>query len=249
MREGTRFWGITDYQALESLFEAINNRMTQIDVVLDKHVAPKLLVPPALVDEHGNVHLDELEVVSLDRGDQPPSYLTWEAQLTAAYTQIEKLLEFIFIVAEIPPCALGLDRYGVAESGRALRLRMMRALAKINRKRTYFNAGLRKVLFLAQQLAVIHGKAGIEPMEPDIQWADGLPEDMVEAVDIEEKRLRAGNTSLESSVRRLDGADAVETEMQRIRDEESDMATLTGAAGARGGEALPVGSEEEEEGG
>jgi len=37
-RYGSRFWGISDYEGLEELFEALNNRMSQVDVVLDKHV-------------------------------------------------------------------------------------------------------------------------------------------------------------------------------------------------------------------
>jgi hypothetical protein len=125
----------------------------------------------------------------------------------------------------------------VAESGRALRLRLLRTLAKINRKRLYYDTALKGALLTAQILDVTHGSGEYEPAEPTIQWADGLPEDMVEMVEIESQRLAAGNTSVESSVRRLDGPDAVEAEIARIAEETGQAVALTGAGGRKGQEA------------
>jgi len=236
-RYGSRFWGISDYEGLESLFESLNNRVSQIDEVLDKHVAPKIVVPPGFVDEDGKIHFDRMETIELGPGDQPPSYITWDAHLTAAFTQFEKLLDLLFMLSETAPSAFGLDKFGVAESGRALRLRLLRTLAKINRKRLYYDTALKAALLTAQILDVTHGSGNYEPAEPTIQWADGLPEDMVEMVEIESQRLAAGNTSVESSVRRLDGPDAVEAEMTRITEEAGQAVALTGAAGRKGQEA------------
>jgi hypothetical protein len=236
-RYGSRFWGISDYEGLESLFESLNNRVSQIDEVLDKHVAPKIVVPPGFVDEDGKIHFDRMETIELGPGDQPPSYITWDAHLAAAFTQFEKLLDLLFMLSETAPSAFGLDKFGVAESGRALRLRLLRTLAKINRKRLYYDTALKAALLTAQVLDVTHGSGEYEPAEPTIQWADGLPEDMVEMVEIESQRLAAGNTSVESSVRRLDGPDAVEAEMTRIAEETGQAVALTGAAGRKGQEA------------
>ena len=232
-RYGSRFWGISDYEGLESLFEATNNRLSQIDVVLDKHVAPKIILPPGFIDEEGRVRFDRMEAIEIDPGTSPPSYMTWEGQLAAAYQQVDRLLDLMFITSETAPSAFGLDKFGIAESGRALRLRLLRTLAKINRKRLYYDAALKAALLTAQILDVTHGSGGYEPAEPTIQWADGLPEDMVEMVEIESQRLTAGNTSMESSVRRLDGPDAVEAEMARIAEEAGQAAALTGAAARR----------------
>jgi len=225
---GSRFWGISDYEGLETLFEALNDRVTQCDDVLSKHVAPKLVVPPRFVDEEGKVKLGELEVVQLDPGEPAPTYVTWDAHLTAAMAHLDRLMDFIFIISETAPAAFGLDKYGVAESGRALRLRLLRTLAKVNRKRLYYDRALKAALLCAQQLEVVHGGASYEPQEPVIGWADGLPEDMFELVQMEAQRLTAGNTSLESSIRRLDGPDAVEAEMERIAEDLGQATTLTG---------------------
>jgi hypothetical protein len=238
-RYGSRFWGISDYEGLESLFEALNNRVSQVDLVLDKHVAPKIILPPGFIDEDGKVRLDQMETIQLGPGDAPPSYLTWEGQLSAAGEQYNRLLDLLFMLSETAPSAFGLDKFGIAESGRALRLRLLRTLAKINRKRLYYDTALKQALLSAQVLDVTHGSGGYEPAEPTIQWADGLPEDMVEMVEIEAQRLAAGNTSVESSVRRLDGPDAVEAEMQRIGEETKQVGVLTGGLGRRGQYAQP----------
>jgi hypothetical protein len=247
-RYGSRFWGISDYEGLESLFEALNDRISQIDEVLQKHVAPKIVLPPSFVDEDGKVRFDRMEAIQLGAGEQPPSYITWDAHLTAAFSEVDRLMEMIFLMSETAPSAFGLDKYGVAESGRALRLRLLRTLAKVNRKRLYYDRALKAALLCAQQLEAIHGGAGYEPRAPVINWADGLPEDMMEMVQMEAQRLAAGNTSIESSVRRLDGPDAVEAEMARIAEETGQAVALTGAAGRRGSTARRDVGEENAEG-
>ena len=238
-RYGSRFWGISDYQGLEAMFEAINNRLSQIDVVLDKHVAPKIILPPGYVDNDGKVRFDQMEAIMLTPGDQPPSYLTWEGQLQAAGAQYDRLLDLLMITAEIAPSVFGLEKFGLAESGRALRLRLLRTLAKINRKRLYYDAGLKRVLLIAQMLDATRGAGKYTPAEPTIAWADGLPEDMVEMAEIEVQRMAAGNSSVESSIRRMDGPDAVEAEMDRMAEEAGQVAAITGAAGRRGQSAGP----------
>ena len=238
-RYGSRFWGISDYQGLDSLFEALNSRLSQIEVVLDKHTAPKIILPPGYVDSDGKVRFDQMEAVELAAGDQPPSYLTWEGQLQAAGAQYDRLLDLLMITAEIAPSVFGLEKFGLAESGRALRLRLLRTLAKINRKRLYYDAGLKQALTIAQMLDVTRGGGKYAPAEPSIAWADGLPEDVVEMAEIEVQRMAAGNTSVESSIRRLDGPDAVEAEMDRMDEEAGQMAVTTGASQRPGQSAQP----------
>ena len=227
-RYGSRFWGISDFVGLESLIEALNNRHSAIDMVLDKHVSPKLAVPPSMMTEDDKIDRYKLDLVPLEAGEQIPVYVTWDASLQAAYSQIDRLLELLFILSETGPSIFGLDKFGVAQSGTALRLRLIRTIAKINRKRLYFDQALKSALFAAQLLEKEHGGAGYEPCPVNIAWADGLPEDMVEMVRMESERLMAGNTSVESSIRRLDSPDAVEGEMNRIAEETGQAVALTG---------------------
>jgi hypothetical protein len=235
-RYGSRFWGISDYVGLESLIEALNSRISSIDAVLDKHVSPKLAVPPSMMGEDDKIDRNKLDLIPLEAGEQIPQYILWDASLQAAYKEIDQLIELLFILSETGPSIFGLDKYGVAQSGTALRLRLIRTIAKINRKRLYFDGALKQVLYAAQLLEKQHGGASYEPCPVSIAWADGLPEDMMEMVQLEAQRLASGNTSIESSIRRLDGPAAVEGEMERIAEDESRAVTFGGPRQTQVGE-------------
>jgi hypothetical protein len=202
-RTGSHFWGYSDYLGLESLFAALNERMSQVSEVLRKHASPRLAVPQDYIRPDGTVALEDLEVIPFDPQYRPrPEYLTWDAHLTAAFSEIDRLLEMILLVSESAPAMFGLDKYGVAESGRALKYRLLRTLAKIARKRAYFASGLRQALYLAQCCEVLHG-ARYTPELPEVEWSDGLPNDAQEAANIEQTLLAAGATSLRGSIERL----------------------------------------------
>lgn len=202
-RTGNRYWGYSDYQGMESLFMALNERLSQVSEVLRKHASPRLAVPQDYIRPDGTVALDDLEVIPFDPHLRPrPEYLTWDAHLTAAFSEINRLTEMIMLVSETAPAMFGMDKYGVAESGRAMKYRLVRTLAKIARKRAYFTAALRKALYLAQCLDVLHG-ARYTPETPQIEWPDGLPNDPRESAELEEILLRSGATSLPESLGRL----------------------------------------------
>jgi hypothetical protein len=130
-RSANTYWGTSDYQDLESLFFAINNRMTKIDNILDKHSDPILTVPEGVLDENGNVEKKSLGMIEVRGGEGKPEYIVWNANLDSAFKQIDQIVKMIFLFGEVSPDVLGLDtgRTG-AESGRALKIRMIRTLAK-----------------------------------------------------------------------------------------------------------------------
>lgn len=69
-KTGDRFFGISDYHDLDSLFYAINNRMTKIDNILDKHGDPILMVPPGILDDNGQVKKKTLGVIEVAPGEE-----------------------------------------------------------------------------------------------------------------------------------------------------------------------------------
>lgn len=221
------FWGISDYVDLESMFDELNNRVSKISRILDKHSDPKLILPPGVmryddIRKRWYVEKEDLQVIEVDElaGDLP-KYLVWDAQLEAAFKQIDKLLDLLMMMSEVSPAAFGMDKNGIAESGRALKFRLLRTLAKVNRKKLYFDQGLKNILYAAQVLDVTHGRGQYEPQMPRIEWADGLPADPLEQSEIENNRMAAGNTSLESSIRRMDGleGEALQEELAKIKSE------------------------------
>lgn len=238
MRTDDEFWGISDYDGMEGIFDELNNRVSRISRVLDKHESPKLILPPGILQEdpynpgRWYVEKEDLEAIEVNpealgngQANDLPRYLTWDAQLEAAFKQIDKILELGMMMSETNMDAFGLGKSGMAESGRALKFRLLRTISKINRKKLYFDQALKNILYTAQFLESIHaGGPSPEELEYRIEWQDGLPNDNYEMAQIES--LRAGGsplTSIESSIRRLDGlrGEGLEKELERIKEDES----------------------------
>jgi hypothetical protein len=223
------FWGISDYHDMESLFDGTNNRLSRIDRILDKHSDPKLILPPGsmkLDPANKRYYIEKedlqcMEVNAAEVGDLP-RYLVWDASFDAAFKELEKYLEIMMMCSEIAPAAFGLDKGGTAESGRALKYKMIRTLAKVNRKKLYFDEAIKTAVYIAQVLDVTKGSGSYEPKAPRIVWADGLPADPKEQADIEMSRKTAGLTSLKAALQRLDGLEgkALEDEIKAIKEEQ-----------------------------
>lgn len=214
-RDSTGYFGTSDYQDLETLFFALNNRLTKTDNILDKHSDPILAVPPGVLDEEGKVKREALSMVEVDNevaGFNKPEYIVWNANLDSAFKQIDKLVELLYLFAEVSPASTSANEksQGQAESGRALKFRLLSTIRKRGRKVRYYDQGIKDLLFTAQELAIAHsididGKKISTPERPTLDWGDGVINDDVEAVEIETKRVEAGLTSRAQSIARLDG--------------------------------------------
>jgi len=226
-KTGDRHFGLSDYNDLDTLFYALNNRMTKIDNILDKHGDPILMVPPGVLDEKGNVNKKALGVIEVEPGENgKPEYIVWDASLDAAFKEIEKLVDFLYLTSEISPDLLGLGE-GKTESGRALKYKLMRTLAKAARKRIYYDQALKEIVYNAQVFAkannlTIDGLAlKGEPVRPEIEWNDGLPidnheiqEDLINAID-------AGIESKKGAIMTLDAIDEKNAE-DKLKDIEEE---------------------------
>ena len=258
------FWGISDYYDMDSIFDELNNRVSRISRVLDKHESPRLILPPGIMkldESTGRWYIEKEDFEALEisgndetvRGDLP-RYLTWDAELEAAFKQIDKLLEMAFLVSETSPDAFGMSKEGgTAESGRALKFRLIRLLAKISRKKLYFDEAIKDVLTTAIHMDAEHGQ-GISPDQFDLrlQWSDGIPDDPYEMAQTEQ--LRTGGqatTSIQSAVRRLDNleGEALKNEMQEIENDrvgQSNVPAFEAGPGRGGLDLFGQGNEEEE---
>lgn len=221
-RDSSRYFGYDDYADLESLLYALNNRMTKTENILDKHSDPILALPEGVLDDKGEVKKEAFhmfEIPSEGVGTAPkPEYITWNASLESNFKHIEKLVEMLYMFSETSPDAFGMGQ-GQSDSGRALKLRLMRTIAKVARKRVYYDIALKQVMVTAQELAKAHsvGVWNEKTMDydikctkiesPELEWQDGLPIDSRESAEEEEIRLRSGNTTVSDSIMRLDKID------------------------------------------
>ena len=241
------YFGVSDYHDIEALMYAVNNRMTKNENILDKHSDPILALPEGVLDEQGNIRKDKLQLFTIpdnEMGSKPakPEYITWDASLDNSFKQIDKLIEFLYMTSETSPAVFGMDKQGAAESGRALKLRLMRTIAKINRKKLYYDQGLKEAIYVAQLLAKAHGyevmgkKLPGEPEVPSITWADGLPIDDQEQIENVGKRLDQGTESKTDAIMKLDNLDRDDAEKKAKRiTEENGVAVPTSTVPNIGG--------------
>jgi len=208
-----RYFGISDYADIDNLFYATNHRMSQIDNILDKHGDPILMVPDGILDKKGNVNKKALGVIEMVEGEtNKPEYIVWDASLENAFKYIEKLVEFIYLVGEISPDILGLGE-GVTDSGRALKFKLMRTIAKVARKKLYYDYAIKQAIYVAELMAKEHGlivggeRYTGEPKIPEIMWADGLPIDNSESIQNEVIAVDAGLTSKKDAIMRVYSVD------------------------------------------
>lgn len=213
-------FGISDYIDLKPLLFSLNNRMTKTDNILDKHSDPILAVPEGVLDDDGNVKKEAFNMFEIGEDGEKPEYIVWNANLDNAMKQIDKLVEFLFMFSETSPDAMGMGKGTAAESGRALKMRLLRTIAKRNRKKLYYDSGLKDLVFTAELLAYQNGyKISNDldikvktPAVPEIVWQDGVVNDEVERTDIMIKKVDAGLMSEKRAVKELEGVNDQEAE-------------------------------------
>lgn len=238
-RLNNRYWGASDYHDLESLFFAINNRITSIDNILDKHSDPILAIPEGILDEDGEVKKSALNMVEVREGGGKPEYIVWNANLDIAFKQIDEIIKMIFLMGEISPDVVGLDsgKRSSAESGRALKLRMLRTLAKKNRKALYYEIGIQKAIQIASMFAKAGNVVGDvkykgDEIIPSVIFADGVVDDKVEEIQNETLKLSSGITSKLRAIKTVEDMDDEQAEalLKEIKGEDKESADISDEA-------------------
>lgn len=215
-------YGISDFKDIKELVFALNNRMTKIDNILDKHSDPILAVPTGVLDEDGKVQQKAFTMFEMDEKGNKPEYIVWNANLDNAIAEIDKLVEFLYMFSETSPDALGMGKNGIAESGRALKMRLLRTIAKRNRKKLYYDQAIKEVIYVTELLIkanpsyyVSEENKSIKPVKPQVpatSWQDGVVNDETERTDIAIKKVDAGLISKKRAV----------MELENVEDDEAD---------------------------
>lgn len=239
-------YGIDDYFECDTLFQELDVRLAQISRVLDKHTDPGMYGPDAEIetDENGNeVFRAGGKYISVPEGGTIPGYVVWDAQLEANFKYLDRILEGLYIATDTNAAAFSLLINGTIPSGAALKRLLIRPLARTNRKRLFFDDTLKDMIKAAAAFERANGRKAPEITHVDIEWQDGLPQDPMEAAQIEQ--IRTGNkptSSTKSAIRRLDGGSdkSIQTELDTITEEEAANApppfTQTRTGGVQFGE-------------
>lgn len=219
------YWGASDYEDIESLQDALNNRISNIDEVLDKHSNPILVLPTGIMREDpttGRLYSvsadrDAIETNDPDLGAKLPRYVTWEAQLDAAFSEIDKIMDTMMLVSQMSPALFGRTTSYAADSAKALKLRMIQTLAKVNDKQMPYDTALKNILFAAQWLEYKNKPNTPEPESVRIEWRDGLPDDELEITQIHATRVAAGIESKYVAIKAVQGMEGQHLEDEIIR--------------------------------
>lgn len=216
--------GMDDYTDIDSIVSELEVRLAQIAKVLDKHTDPTMQGPAcALMDDgSGNkVFPAGNYVINQDDNGNTANvgYLTWDAQLSANFTMIDKLIDQLYMQSEMGAAIFGdvANKSGSIPSGTALRRMMISPLAKVSRIREKLDSALKKAFALAAKLD------GVKIDDISITWQDGLPDDPKESAEI--MQIRTGNKatiSQYSAIQQLDGrTDAdIDAELELIRQDD-----------------------------
>lgn len=186
--------GIDDLTEHISQFEELNNRMSYISDILNKHSDPLMVVPSGTLveDVDGSptfrAGVDKVFEI-MDKSEVTPQYITWQGKLSEGFEQIKMLTEQILTNAEIPAVALGSSESGGtsgSSSGLNIKWRINSLLSKIARKRSYYDKSLQRVFLIAQLIEHnrLGSKINYEITIPTIKFKDGFPEDKMETTSL-----------------------------------------------------------------
>ena len=226
-----KFWGISDYEDLVDLFFAINNRLSRNESILDKHGDPILAVPQGVLDSNGTVSRQKLGMIELPshpmNGEvSKPEYIVWDSKLESSFAQIDVLLEQLWISSQMSPTLFGLTKYGVAESGRALKYKLLRTLSLKHRKQMYWDNGIKGLIESAIEFArnnqlQADDKRPAQTEVPTILWQDGIIMDELEILENEKGKLDYELTTKEDAISNIDGItrDEAHEKLERIQQE------------------------------
>lgn len=215
-----RYYGRSDYKpSVLDLIADLEKRFSERSEVLSKFTNPTPVIPEsATTFDHSTkewVYKPGKPII-MQSGETSPSLMTWQAELGAVERAIEQDMDQLLQMLQLSPVLLAGNKAGSAESGTALRIRLIPTLAKVSRYARAAEKAIPKVLALWSQL---HPPAiPLENITVNLQ--DGIPEDPMETAQASLLWDQMGALSLERKLTLQgfkEGSDAFTKELERIK--------------------------------
>jgi len=228
--------GIGGLEKLESVFAAVNDRLVQIDYVLWKNSDPNSY-GPELEGYDDSVRFGGI-YIPVTKDDVTPGYMTWQAQLEAAFKELDLLISTVFIMSETPQWLFGTAMSGDNSGGTgtshtdstAIKARFMPIISKVKRIRSHYDKAIRDALYACFLFDKSQNGHKWEDVYPSIQWKDGIPKNLKEEAEIGQIRTSGKATiDVQSTIKTIDEVDDEKAKeiMARIKkDEEDTMGTV-----------------------
>lgn len=186
-----RYYGRSDYKpSIISLIESLELLFAQRAEVLAKFTSPTPVVPEsATVFDHSKKEwvYKPGQAIITKPGDPSPSLMVWQAELGAVDRAIEQSMDQLLQMLQLSRVLLAGQGQGTAESGTALRIRLIPTLSKVSKYARAAEKAIPKVLNLWSQL---HGpEIPLEKITVNLQ--DGIPDDPMEEANVNNIRATA----------------------------------------------------------
>lgn len=229
--------GIGGLEKLESVFAAINDRLVQIDYILWKHADPTAYGPDLEGVGDNTVRFGG-KYIPVTQDDVTPGYMTWNAQLEAAFKELDMLISTVFIMSETPQWLFGTVLAGDQRGGTgtshtdstAIKARFMPILSKVKRIRVQYDRVIRDALWTCYLFDKNFGNYTGEVIYPKIEWKDGLPRNEKEEAEIANIRTGGKPTlDVHTAIKNLDEVNdeqANETIRRIQEDQEREYGTV-----------------------
>jgi hypothetical protein len=223
--------GKSDYQGKEQMFAELDNRVDQINHVLQEHSEPWTLIPPGVLNKNGNFNKSNGKMIEKmgGQGQDSVDIMSWDASLKDAFTQIETLIQLILFTSRIsnPIAGFFTERTGSqVESGRALKWKSISTFSMIDRKRKYWNEAFRKYF---KYLNAMDDNFNLsDDFKLEVLWKDGLPLDREAIVGQVVKEVNAGLKSKLSGIQQINEVteDTAQKELDTITAEKQTQANI-----------------------
>lgn len=204
-RHNSDFFGYSIFFGIEPLLEEYNWRVSQISKILDKFSNPNIIGDETLLDETRKFKVNENGIfIPVNKDEIEPKYLVWDSQLKANFEYInEIIMKALHYVSPLNPSLYGVSKEASNASSRAIKLKAWRTQNIVENSLIYWRRAIQKVLYLAQQLEVISGKASYEPKVPNVEIYASMPKDSYEMVQEEQLKVVTGLTSIKSAIARI----------------------------------------------
>jgi len=216
-------YGLDDYEIINSIVAKIMWRLHRADAILDKHSDPSMSGPASALsyDERSGLWYVNLgNYFKRETKDDPDiSYVTWDGNLGDNWKEIELLLNQLYILTEMGQAFIEGGGGGSAQSGTALKLKMVSPRVKAARI-AGMNAGTVKTI--VSLLAQVNGIT-LDYDTLTITWHDGLPDDPVEQVNMLTTATGGKPIMSQYSALKQRGLTdkEVEEEMEQLREEQA----------------------------
>lgn len=211
-----RYWGVSELSRSITLFDDIDNTLSNIAEILEYHGKPMLQVPfSSLFGGVLSKGADRTIGIRNHEEADVARYITYDGQLVAQLGDLDKVMELIFLTNEIPRTYFGLDMNSqAAPSGTSLRLQLQNYLKKASRWQRNETRRLKTVIDYA--LRIDGGFSDPKARLAEITHGSPLPADDAQEATIETALVTAGLSSKHTSIKRLRRVDDVDKELAEI---------------------------------